>query len=59
MNAYADTGLFAKSYVDEENPVQAMLAQTGTPLAFSYFHAVEIPNAIHLKRFRTEITPNQ
>jgi hypothetical protein len=61
MNAYADTGLIVKSYVDEENSAKAdaILAEAGTPLAFSHFHAVEIPNAIHLKRFRREITPDQ
>jgi len=61
MNAYADTGLFVKSYVDEENSAEAdeILAKVGTPLAFSHIHAVEIPNAIHLKRFRAEITPDQ
>jgi hypothetical protein len=61
MNAYADTGLIVKSYVDEENSAKAdaILAEAGTPLAFSHFHAAEIPNAIHLKRFRKEITPDQ
>ena len=61
MNAYADTGLIVKSYVHEENSAEAdaILAEVGTPLAFSHFHAVEIPNAIRLKRFRKEITPDQ
>jgi predicted nucleic acid-binding protein len=61
MNAYADSGLIVKSYVDEENSAEAdaLLAEVGTPLAYSHFHSLEIPNAIHLKRFRKEITPGQ
>jgi predicted nucleic acid-binding protein len=61
MIAYCDTGVIVKSYVFEGNSPEAIafLDAAGTPLAFSHFHAVEIPNAIRLKRFRKEITVGQ
>ncbi len=37
----------------------ALIQAAGFPVAFSHFHAVEIPNAIALKRFRKELTSAQ
>lgn len=61
MTVYCDTGVLVKSYVFESNSPEAiaLLDAAGLPLAFSHFHAVEIPNAIRLKRFRQEITAAQ
>ncbi len=59
--AYADSGLFVKSYVEEPNSKEsdAILFALGTPLVFTHLHEIEIPNAIRLKRFRGEITQAQ
>lgn len=61
MIAYCDTAIIVKSYVFESNSPEAiaLLEAAGIPLAFSHFHAVEIPNAIRLKRFRKEIALEQ
>jgi len=61
MMTYCDTGVLVKTYVFESNSQEAisLLDTFGLPLAFSHFHAVEIPNAIRLKRFRQEITATQ
>jgi len=61
VKTYVDTGLFVKSYIAEPNSKEsdAILRSIGTPFAFSHFHEIEIPNAIRLKRFRSEITPAQ
>ncbi|HOY56922.1 MAG TPA: type II toxin-antitoxin system VapC family toxin [Verrucomicrobiota bacterium] len=55
---YVDTGILAKSYVLESDSAAAIaiLEAVGDPLVFSHVHALEIPNAIRLKRFRGEIT---
>lgn len=61
MNAYCDTGVIVKSFILETNSAEAiaLLDAAGSPLPFSHFHEVEIPNAIRLKRFRGEITSEQ
>jgi len=61
MTVYCDTGVLVKSYVFESNSPEAiaLLDAAGLPLAISHFHAVEIPNAIRLKRFRKDITAAQ
>ena len=58
MTVYVDTGILLKSYVLERDSAKAVsvLEAVGDPLIFSHLHAVEIPNAIRLKRFRKEIT---
>lgn len=55
---YVDTGIMVKGYVLEaDSPAAvAILEAVGDPLVFSHVHALEIPNAIRLKRFRGEIT---
>ncbi len=47
-----------KSYVFEANSPEAIaiIQGAGDPVIFSHLHAIEIPNAIRLKRFRGEIT---
>ncbi len=47
-----------KSYVFETDSPEAIaiIEGVGDPLIFSHVHAIEIPNAIRLKRFRGEIT---
>lgn len=61
MSTYCDTGVLVKSYIFESNSPEAvaLLETAGTPLLCSHFHEIEIPNAIRLKRFRREITPEQ
>ncbi|HNQ88711.1 MAG TPA: type II toxin-antitoxin system VapC family toxin [Verrucomicrobiota bacterium] len=56
--AYVDTGIMVKSYVLESDSPAAIviLEAAGDPLVFSHVHALEVPNAIRLKRFRGEIT---
>ena len=61
MRAYADTALFVKAFILETNSAEtiALLERAGEPFAYSHLHALEIPNAIRLKRFRGEITQAQ
>ena len=58
MSVYIDTALVLKSYVFEADSPEAIaiIEAAGDPLIFSHLHAIEIPNAIRLKRFRGEIT---
>jgi len=58
---YADTGVMVKGYVLESDSEAAVriLESIGEPLLYSHLHAIEIPNAIRLKRFRGEITKAQ
>lgn len=61
MSVYIDTGILVKSYIFEEDSPEAIaiIEAAGDPLIFSHIHAIEIPNAIRLKRFRGEITKAQ
>lgn len=61
MSLYIDTGILVKSYIFEADSQEAIaiIEAAGDPLIFSHFHAIEIPNAIRLKRFRREITKAQ
>jgi len=58
VSVYIDTGILVKSYVFEEDSAEAIaIIEAATPpLIFSHMHAIEIPNAIRLKRCRDEIT---
>jgi predicted nucleic acid-binding protein len=61
LSVYIDSGIIVKSYVFETDSPEAVaiIEAAGDPLIFSHVHAVEIPNAIRLKRFRKEITMAQ
>ncbi len=61
MSVYIDTAILVKTYVFETDSPEAIaiVEAAGDPLIFSHLHAVEIPNAIRLKRFRREITRAQ
>ena len=61
MSVYIDTGILVKSYVFEtDSPAAiAIIEEVGDPLIFSHVHAIEIPNAIRLKRFRKQLTRAQ
>jgi predicted nucleic acid-binding protein len=58
MSVYLDTALILKSYIYETTSPDAIaiVEMAGDPIIFSHLHALEIPNAIRLKRFRGEIT---
>lgn len=61
MGVYVDTGILVKTYVLEENSPAAvdLVERAGDPLLYSHVHALELENAIRLKRFRGELTPAQ
>jgi predicted nucleic acid-binding protein len=61
VSVYIDTAILVKTYVFETDSPEAIaiVEAAGDPLIFSHLHAVEIPNAIRLKRFRREITRAQ
>jgi predicted nucleic acid-binding protein len=50
-----------KGYVFETNSPEAaaIIRDTGLPIIFSHLHAIEIPNAIRLQRFRGVISKAQ
>lgn len=56
---YFDTSILVKSYVFEETSASAieLIESSINPVVCSHLHAIEIPNAIRLKRFRGEISP--
>lgn len=58
---YVDTGVMVKGYVLESDSAKAvaLMEGLGSTLFYSHFHALEIPNAIRLKRFRGEINKAQ
>jgi len=58
---YVDTGILVKGYVNESDSLEAIaiLEEVGFPLLFSHIHEIEIPNAIRLKRFRSEISKQE
>ena len=61
MSIYFDTGILVKSYVLEADSHEAiaLIESAGDALIHSHIHAIEIPNAIRLKRFRGELTKAQ
>jgi predicted nucleic acid-binding protein len=61
MNAYVDTGVLLKIYVLEPDsgPAAHLLESVGYAIAYSHLHELEMFNALHLKRYREEITPRQ
>ena len=61
MTTYFDTAILVKAFVLETDSPEAirLLEEAGEPFIFSHLHALEIPNAIRLKRFRGEVTRAQ
>ena len=59
MDAYFDSGVIVKLYVQEANSADAVRLVTGyeAPYALTGWQALEVRNAIRLKGFRAEITP--
>lgn len=58
MNTYFDTGVLVKAYVFETGTREALalIRQAKPPIPLTHLHAIEIRNALRLKRGRREIT---
>lgn len=50
-----------KSYILENDSAEAIkiIESVEGPILFSHLHAIEVPNAIRLKRFRGEISNSE
>jgi predicted nucleic acid-binding protein len=61
MRAYADTSFLARVYTPHADSQKALLwlQRAREPLPFSPLHRHELRNAIRLRVFRGEITPEQ
>ncbi|MGO8999091.1 MAG: type II toxin-antitoxin system VapC family toxin [Polyangiaceae bacterium] len=61
MPTYFDSGVIVKLYVPEPNSADAIRLVTALPppIPFTDWQAIEVRNAMRLKRFRGEITPAQ
>ncbi|MGH7438143.1 MAG: type II toxin-antitoxin system VapC family toxin [Polyangiaceae bacterium] len=61
MSAYLDSGVIVKLYVPEPNSADAIRLATASPPpgVLSAWQAVEVRNALRLKRFRGEISAAQ
>ena len=58
---YVDTSAVVKLYVDEKDSrkVSHWLKQNDEAIPWTAFHELEFTNALHLKEFRGEITPDE
>jgi predicted nucleic acid-binding protein len=58
---YFDSGVIVKLYVPEPNSAEAIRLVTAArpPAPLTDWQAIEVRNALRLKRFRGEITPSQ
>jgi predicted nucleic acid-binding protein len=58
---YFDSGVIVKLYVTEPNSADAIRLVTSSPppAPLTDWQAIEVRNALRLKRFRGEITPSQ
>ena len=58
---YVDTSVIVKLYFKEEYSRDASnwLKENNEAIPLTSFHELELINAIHLKQFRTEITPDE
>ena len=58
---YVDTSVIIKLYFKEEYSQEASswLKENNEAIPLTSFHELELINAIHLKQFRTEITPDE
>ena len=61
MNAYFDSAVIAKLYVQESNSAEAVrLVSTDTaPCVLTHWQEIEVRNALRLKFFRREITADE
>jgi len=61
MNADIDTAALVKAFVLEPDSAEIirLLEEIGEPFLYSHLHALEMPNAIRLKRLRGELTAYQ
>ena len=58
---YVDTSAIVKLYIKEKysRATSVWLKKNNEAIPLTSFHELELINAIHLKQFRTEITPDQ
>ncbi len=58
---YVDTSAIVKLYVNEDHSLEVAdwLKRNNEAIPWSGFHSLEFTNAIHLKEFRREITPDE
>lgn len=61
MNAYFDSAVIAKLYVQESNSADAirLVSADTAPYALTYWQEIEVRNALRLKLFRREITADE
>ena len=61
MDAYFDSAIIVKLYVQEANSPEAIRLVTGftAPYGLSWWQTIEMRNAIRLKAFRREIAPGE
>ncbi|MBN8247412.1 MAG: hypothetical protein J0L84_08210 [Verrucomicrobia bacterium] len=61
MTPHFGAGLLVKAYVEEPgSPIaDALLSACDVPVAFAALHALDIRNALQLKRFRREMTDDE
>lgn len=61
MNTYFDSAIIAKLYVQESNSADAaqLVATDAAPYVLTHWQEIEVRNALRLKTFRREITPDE
>lgn len=61
MTAYADTGFLCSLYAPDAHTARAVarMKRQALPLAFTWLHQLEFPNALRLRVFRGEIATAQ
>ena len=61
MNAYFDSAVIAKLYVQESNSADAirLVSADNAPFALTHWQEIEVRTALRLKLFRREITADE
>jgi predicted nucleic acid-binding protein len=61
MTDYVDTGFLCSLYAPDAHTAKAIavMERQSEPLAFTWIHKLEFHNALRLRVFRREITPEQ
>lgn len=61
MNAYFDSGVIVKLYVQESNSADAirLVSADNAPCALTHWQEIEVRTALRLKLFRREITVDE